>query len=376
MKKVFVSGCFDIIHSGHVQFFATAANYGEVHVSLASEETIQELKGRLPMMTEDERIFFVKSIRYVTDAFISHGQGDLNFIDDFLRVKPDILIVNQDGDSREKWKLCLDHGVEYKVLKRLPRQDLPARSSTVLRGASLIPSRIDLAGGWCDQPWVSELVAGPVITVCIENQSEFFDRSGMATSTRNKAVRLWGTELPTGDRQEIAKTLFAYDNAPGCDFVSGSQDSIGIVFPGINRLNYDGKYWPEDIISIPANYDFSWLENLIHLVPLGPRPHDYSVLAQTDIQQPFVQRLSLAAKDCWKALINFDASALGKAVTRSFDAQVAMFPLMMNEQIFEQITKYTSDVLGYKISGAGGGGFLILISEKPIKDALRVKIRN
>jgi hypothetical protein len=68
----------------------------------------------------------------VTDAFISHGQGHLNFIEDFLRVKPDILIVNQDGDSSEKMNFCLDHDVEYVVLERLPRQDCPARSSTAL----------------------------------------------------------------------------------------------------------------------------------------------------------------------------------------------------------------------------------------------------
>ena len=170
MKKVFVSGCFDIIHSGHVQFFATAATFGEVYVSLASEKTICDLKGRLPMMTNEERIFFVKSIRYVKDAFISQGEGHLNFIEDFLRIQPDILVVNQDGDSSEKRKLCLDHGVEYKLLERLPRQDCPVRSSTALAGESLIPRRIDLAGGWLDQHWVSEFRAGLVITVFIENQ--------------------------------------------------------------------------------------------------------------------------------------------------------------------------------------------------------------
>lgn len=65
----------------------------------------------------------------------------------------------------------------------------------------------------------------------------------MSTSTRKKAIELWKTDLPEGDLEKIAKVLFTYDNEPGREYVSGSQDAIGIVFPGLNKLNYqEGAY--------------------------------------------------------------------------------------------------------------------------------------
>lgn len=51
--KVFVSGCFDMLHSGHVAFFQCAAAYGdELYVALGSDETVFDLKGRPPVNTE------------------------------------------------------------------------------------------------------------------------------------------------------------------------------------------------------------------------------------------------------------------------------------------------------------------------------------
>ncbi len=53
-----------------------------------------------------------------------------------------------------------------------------------------------------------------------------------------------------------------------------------------------------------------------------------------------------------------------------------MFPNMMNEKIARLIRKYQDQALGWKLSGAGGGGYLILISEKPIENAMRVIVRR
>jgi cytidyltransferase-like protein len=78
-KKVFVSGCFDMLHSGHVAFFKEAANFGDVYVALGSDKTVFDLKGRLPVNTEEERMFMTKSVEYVKDAFISSGSGMIDF---------------------------------------------------------------------------------------------------------------------------------------------------------------------------------------------------------------------------------------------------------------------------------------------------------
>src|SRR5512147_2471000 len=132
-KKVFVSGCFDMLHSGHIAFFNEAAAYGDVYVAIGSDKTVFDLKGRLPVNSEDERLFMVKSARCVTDAFISQGSGMLDFLEEFTQLKPDILVVNADGHMLEKQRLCEQHGVEYVVLQREPYGGLPPRSTTALR---------------------------------------------------------------------------------------------------------------------------------------------------------------------------------------------------------------------------------------------------
>ena len=91
---------------------------------------------------------------------------------------------------------------------------------------------------------------GPVLTISLEPTIEFNERSGMATSTRRKAIDLWGPRLPAGDPEKLAKILFCYDNPPGTREISGSQDTIGIVFPGLNNAYYTGEYWPAQIDSV------------------------------------------------------------------------------------------------------------------------------
>jgi len=59
--------------------------------------------------------------------------------------------------------------------------------------------------------------------------------------------QLWGPKIPLGDYEKLAKTLFCYDNPPGTDVISGSQDSIGLVFPGLAYAYYEGDYWPARI---------------------------------------------------------------------------------------------------------------------------------
>ena len=103
-------------------------------MSGAAEETLTRYK-RTPILNEDERLFLVRSVRYVKEAFISADDGGeimFNFMEDFLRIKPDLLIVNEDGDHPDKRKLCDKHGVEYVVLKRKPAKGLPKRSTTSL----------------------------------------------------------------------------------------------------------------------------------------------------------------------------------------------------------------------------------------------------
>jgi len=375
-KKVFVSGCFDMLHSGHVAFFKEASSYGDLYVALGSDKTVFDLKGKLPINSEDERLFMTKAIEDVADAFISQGSGMFDFLEEFKALKPDIFVVNTDGHMHEKQALCEEHGVEYIVLKREPHEGLPGRSTSDLRRQNRIPFRIDLAGGWLDQPYVSKFHPGSVITLSIEASIQFNERSGMASSTRRAAIDLWGQRIPPGDLEKLAKVLFSYDNPPGTKIISGSQDSIGIVYPGLAKADYEGKYWPESIEQILDESSLKFVENSLYLVTLGPRHEEFDVLKNTDFSNEKAKVLADAADDCWKAIQDRDLNAFGNSVKAGFEAQIAMFPNMMNDSIAKLIEQYKSKALGWKLSGAGGGGYLVLVSDEPIENASRIFARR
>ena len=375
-KKVFVSGCYDMLHSGHVAFFNEAASYGDLYVGIGSDKTINSLKARKTVNTDSERLFMVQALKSVKQAFINSGSGVLDFVNEVKELKPDIFFVNTDGHNPTKEELCKELGIEYVVSQRIPQSGLPARSTTALRKECLIPYRIDLAGGWLDQPYVSKFASGPVITISIEPDYEFNDRSGMSTSSRKKAIELWQSDIPEGDKEKLARTLFCFENPPGSKYYSGSQDALGIVLPGLNRLFYNNDYWPEDIQSINDNSILDWLEERIWLVPLYPRKDEYDVLKDTSIDIAGAMALSMAAENLWKSIKDKDASQVGESMKQSFQAQIAMFPKMINDEILRQIEILGPDALGWKVSGAGGGGYLIFFSEKPIKNSIQIRIRR
>jgi cytidyltransferase-like protein len=375
-KKVFVSGCYDMLHSGHIAFFQAAAAYGDLYVALGSDATVYDLKGRLPVNTEDERLFMVQSVNCVKQAFISTGSGMLDFENELRQVRPDLFVVNTDGNVPQKEALCRELGIEYVILERQPHADLPPRSSTALRAVDQMPYRIDLAGGWLDQPFVSALYPGPVLTLSIEPTIAFNERSGMATSTRNAALDLWGSRLPAGNPEKLAKILFCYDNPPGTTQVSGSQDAIGIVMPGLNRAYYEGKYWPSVIEKVGDELTLQFIEQALYLIPLGLRGADYNPLDERHITVEGAKALSEAAESCWQATLNCDLRQFGLAMRRSFEAQIAMFPHMATPTVHEFIERYHEAALGWKLSGAGGGGYLILVADKPIKNATRIRARR
>ncbi len=134
-KKVIVTGCFDWLHSGHIRFFEQAATYGDLYVSIGSDSTIRQLKGAgHPLQSQQERLYMVQAIRPVSQAFIASGSGYLDVEPEIDRIRPDIYLVNADGDRPEKREFCHKHGLQYLVLQRLPKDGLPARQSTHLRG--------------------------------------------------------------------------------------------------------------------------------------------------------------------------------------------------------------------------------------------------
>ena len=387
MKKVFVSGCYDLLHSGHVEFFRQAAQYGELYVGIGSDKTILHYKNHKTVYSEQERLFMVKSIKYVKDAYINAGRGILDFIPTLDIVKPDILVVNSDGGSDSKRKVCEERGIEYIVLERDPHEGLEARSSTELKKSPcLIPTRLDLAGTWIDQPYVSCHAPGWALTISLEPSFEIRDRCGLSTSTRNVIKRIWPYQLPNMDPETLARLVFCFENHPEREdgIISGAQDSIGICVPGLCRHYYDNHFWPDKIETCEDEVVLSWLENHLCMIPMEPRKPGCSVIEGMDITKTKVEALAKAADDCWDAIMNTDLEAFAKAYNDSFNAQVAMFPAMIQGCVQEYIDKYSAmeDVLAWKMPGAGGGGYLACVVNDTEKfcekhpEAIKLKIRR
>ena len=374
-KKVFVSGCYDLIHGGHVAFFKTAAAYGDVYVSIGRDENLLLLKGRKPVFSEEERLYIVKSIRYVHEAFLASGMGMLDFEPDLKRIKPDIFVVNYEGSTPDKELLCKKLGIEYLVLDRIPEPGLPARSSSGTKRDLKFPYRLCLAGGWMDQPWVSKMHPGSVVVAQIWPTMDFNDRSGLATSSRKIGIQLWGDKYPEGDFKENAKLLFGAENPPGKMYVSGSQDQIGLLYPGINQLCYNGAYWPERIESTTKKDICDWLSDVLHLVPLEPRPDGYDPLKIMHLEKHLIRELGEAGDLCWESIIKKDVKGLGRALTNTLLSWKKILPLTVPDWVIKEMeTKYFPNYPGAITSGSGGG-YVIVVSEKEIEGAIKIKVR-
>jgi glycerol-3-phosphate cytidylyltransferase-like family protein len=361
-----------------VAFFKEASQYGDLYVGIGSDATIRDLKGRKTVNSEQERRYMVKAVRYVKDAWINVGSGIMDFEADLIRFRPDVFVVNEDGHTPYKETICRNLGIEYIVLNRIPDAGLPARSSTTIRTTvnSRLPYRLDLAGTWIDQPYVSKYHPGWAITISLEPTIDFNERCGMATSTRNAAAKLWPYELPTMHPERLAQLLFHYENEPGRTEISGAQDSIGMCMPALNRHYYDNTYWPSAIETVSDEKILTWLEDRIYLVLLWPRPAGTNLLKETHINKENVRKLTEAADISWEGILKQDLQQFAEGAKQSFEAQVRMFPAMLPPEVQSAIEPYKEKALAWKLAGAGGGGYLALFSEKPVQNAIKIKIRR
>jgi hypothetical protein len=248
------------------------------------------------------------------------------------------------------------------------------------------PYRMAFAGGWIDQPFTSRLnpePPGSMVVVGLEPTCRFMDRCGMATSTRQVAMKMWRGRLPEDDPAALVRQLYDEENKNKPE-PSGSQDMIGLIYPGINRLDYDytfeGGYFPAHIESNNDPTVAHWLEEIIYMLPVAPRPEGYTPLGIKNLELDWIRRLGRSGKDCYAAILAKDAAALGASMNECMACWEALLPQTVRHpaisvDLMAILRFYQSQYYGAMYSGCGGG-YLYVVSDRPVPGAFQVTIRT
>jgi hypothetical protein len=248
-----------------------------------------------------------------------------------------------------------------------------------------IPFRMALAGGWIDQPFVSRLnpePPGSMVVVGLEPTMRFMERAGMATGTRQVALRLWKGMLPDRDPAELVRELYTAENQKRQD-PSGSQDMIGLVYPGINRLDYDfdheGGIFPRQIVSHRDPATVRWLETVMHLIPVMQRPERYHPLGTQHLEPEWIRRLGQSGQLCFESIVKRDLAGLGASMNACMECWEAILPHTVRHptihiDLLSLMHYYRNQHAGAMYSGCGGG-YLLVASDQPVAGSLKVTIR-
>ena len=247
------------------------------------------------------------------------------------------------------------------------------------------PYRIALAGGWIDQPFVSQhnpTPPGSMVVIAVEPTFPWMDRCGIATSTRKVALKLWG-RLPQRNPETLVEELYESENANDPN-PSGSQDMIGLIYPGVSRLDYDVKHkgglFPVHIESNNDSHIARWVEKAIHVLPIAPRPEGYNPRGIQNLDSEWIQKLGQTGKDCYDAILRRDVGALGRSMNNCMECWEAIMPHIVRHPTLKVdlvaiLKYYQSRYPGAMYSGCGGG-YLYVASDEPVPGSFHVQVRT
>ena len=247
-----------------------------------------------------------------------------------------------------------------------------------------LPYRMAFAGGWIDQPFISAhnpTPPGAMVVVSLEPSIRFMDRCGMGTSTRDVARQLWGDQIPAGNPALLVRQLYQAENL-GKAQPSGSQDMAGLIYSGINRLDYDfnfeGGIFPVHVESCQDPQIAQWLEKVVSMIPVNQRPEGYDPLSIKNPEPEWVRRLGQSGKDCYSAILARDLKGLGESMNECMRCWEVLLPYTvrhpsLNLDLVEILEVYQSRYAGAMYSGCGGG-YLYVVSDEPVPGAFRIKV--
>ena len=170
MIRVFVSGCYDILHAGHVQFFREARALGDhLTVCFASSDVLWHHKQRRSSLPDEHKRALIAAMEMVDEVVVGEGRDEgIDFKEHFLRLRPDILAVTEDDKYAPlKRALCAEVGAKYVVMAKTPPQFPPISTTQIvkfIRAPEVAPLRVDFGGGWLDVPRLAR--AGAFIVNC------------------------------------------------------------------------------------------------------------------------------------------------------------------------------------------------------------------
>ncbi|MGA2642327.1 MAG: hypothetical protein ABSG21_15665 [Spirochaetia bacterium] len=248
-----------------------------------------------------------------------------------------------------------------------------------------IPYRIALAGGWIDQPFVSRHDPSPpgsMVVVAVHPDFRFMDYCGIGTSTRKVALRLWGSRIPARPPADLVRELYEEENRGRTD-PSGSQDMVGLVYPGVSRIDYDFRYeggiFPARVESNTDPAVAEWVQRVIHVLPVAPRPAGYTPLEMMHIEPSWVRRLGASGRSCFDAVASCDLKGLQDSMNECMRAWATLLPGTVRHSTItvdlEGIMRhYKSEYGGAMYSGCGGG-YLFVATDREVPGSFRVRVR-
>ncbi len=338
MKKVFVSGAFNVLHAGHIQFFREAKALGDyLIVSFPPADLLWKLYDKKSVLDDADKLELLRSISYIDEVVLSTDEDEeLSFRSAFIEAKPDVLAVTTDDLYTEaKRALCAECGAELVVLPKTPPVGKVTTSTAVvdrMKAPLHVPLRVDFAGGWLDVPEYAipgEFVVNCSISPTVSlKEWNYRQGAGMGGSGGWSVLNGWdpvGSELGLGvgwqDPAVIAET-------GACVWHSGARPVL------------DFKNTGEFLRGCMAVYD----TRIKHDTPgLAALSRNYGKIAK-------------AARVARLGVLEQDITVLAVAVSLSYQVQLeeGMQPL---ERIGES--------LAHKYCGGGHGGYALYMYETP-----------
>ncbi len=350
MKRVFVSGCYDILHAGHVQFFTEARAQGDhLTVCFASDEVLWKHKERRSSLPQDHKKALIESLRMVDAVVIGedHDLG-LDFKSHFLELRPDLLVVTEDDQyTHAKKELCRQVGASYMVLPKTPPLFKPVSTSSIvryIRAPQEAPLRVDFAGGWLDVPRFAR-ADGFVVNCAISPKV---------------SLRSWPYEREAGLGGSGAWALLN-----GLDGVASELDlGVGWQDPAIIREGGLCVWRSGERPHLDIKTDGSLVAGRMALYYTG-KPHDTPGLC--DLQGRDFDGIAASATLARKGVWQQDLDLLAQGIRRYYETQLSEGMEPLNPP---------ADAIAWKYCGGGHGGYALFLFADPQARQLALTVNS